>query len=113
MVVWVLQGIHEGEMFAPTHLTEKGAALAAIREVLVWLEVDDEESATDAVNRRGWSGVPGIADGDSEDPPEWDIEKMKVMKRRELWEIFREWSEMTWDNDHGFQLEVNSTVIQA
>ena len=80
MVVWVLQGIHEGEMFATTHLTEKGAALA---------------------------------DGDSEDPPEWDIEKMKVMKRRELWEIFREWSEMTWDNDHGFQLEVNSTVIQA
>ena len=42
MKVWVMQGIHEGELFSSVHLTEKGAALAAIADVLDFLGVTDE-----------------------------------------------------------------------
>ena len=34
MKVWILQGVYQGELFGSVHLTEKGAALAAIGDVL-------------------------------------------------------------------------------
>ena len=115
MKVWVMHGIHEGELYASTHLTEKGAALAAIADVFDFLGIEDEESASYAMNSRGWSGVPSMAvdDAEKEEPFEWDFEKMKDMKRKELWTIFGQWSELTWDNSHGYQIEINKTEIQA
>ena len=114
MNVWVMHGIHEGEMWASTHMTEKGAALAAIADVFEFLGIEDEESATDAMNNSGWRGVASRAvDAEKEEPFEWDFEKMKDMKRKELWTIFRQWSELTWDNSCGYQVEVNKTEIAA
>jgi broad specificity phosphatase PhoE len=110
MKVWVLHGIHEGEMFTTTHLTEKGAALAAIADVFEFLGIEDEETATAVMNRKHWAQADPPVE---EDPPEWDFEKMKDMKRSELWVIFRDWSEMTWDNDYGYQVEVTKTEIQV
>ena len=108
MKVWVMQGIHEGDMFASTHLTEKGAALAALADVLVFLGVEDEETALSAMNMR-----VRIGESEVNEAPEWDFEKMNDMKRDELWKIFGAWSEFTWDNDCGYQIDVNKTVIAA
>ena len=47
------------------------------------------------------------------DPFEWDQNKMKDMKRSELWVIFREWSELTWSNNYGYQLDLMHTEIAA
>ena len=113
MNIWVMHGIHEGDMFASTHMTEKGAALAAIADVFEFLGIEDEESATDAMNNVGWHGIARSADAEKEEPFEWDFEKMKDMKRKELWTIFGQWSELTWDNSHGYQIEVNKTEIGA
>jgi hypothetical protein len=110
MKVWVMQGIHEGEMFATTHLTEKGAALAAINEVLAFLEVDDEETALSAMIL---ADVYTRTDGEQTEPIEWDFEKMKDMKRAELWKIFGSWNELTWENNHGYQIEISATMIAA
>jgi len=52
MVIWVLTGTYEGEQFCSTHLTEKGACLAAIGDVLEMLGVEDEESARRAMVER-------------------------------------------------------------
>ena len=112
MNIWVMQGIHDGEMFATTHMTEKGAALAAIGEVLSFLGVEDEETAMTVVNGRHWMDS-ATADDDKEDPPEWDQIKLRDMKRSDLWKIFGNWSELTWDNDCGYQIEVNKTEIAA
>ena len=45
MNIWVLSGSYEGEQFASSHLTEKGAVLAAIGDVLQLLGVEDDEDA--------------------------------------------------------------------
>ena len=47
MKVWVMQGIHEGELYSSVHMTEKGCALAAIADVLEFLGVEDRAEAAD------------------------------------------------------------------
>ena len=103
-----MQGIHEGELFASTHMTEKGAALAAIGDVLMFLGVEDEETSLSVMNMR-----VRIGESEVNEAPEWDFEKMKDMKRDELWKIFGAWTECVWDNDCGYQIDVNKTVIAA
>ena len=107
MIIWILTGTYEGEQFASTHLTEKGACLAAIADVLQLLGVEDEEDA----NRVMESRMVGMMK--DEKPIEWDLEKMRGMPRNELWGIFGEWSEYTWDNQMGYGIEVIKTKLAA
>ena len=113
MNIWVLSGSYEGEQFASSHLTEKGAILAAIGDVLQLLGVEDEETAKEVVGHHNFT--PDISDDERPDvePPEWDTEKMKGMVRNELWGIFGEWVELTWDNSQGYSIEVIKTQVQA
>ena len=109
MNIWVLSGNYDGEQFASSHLTEKGAILAAISDVLQLLGIEDEEDAHRIYNTRS-SGVeenPGIK------PPEWDLQKMRALPRNELWGIFGAWNEHTWDNSMGYLLEVIRTELEA
>ena len=108
MKVWVMQGIHEGELFSSVHLTEKGAALAAIADVLDFLGVDDEETALAVMNSNSHS-IPT----EQSEPFEWDCNKMRGMKREELWPIYQSWAELTWSNNYGYQLEVMHQEIAA
>jgi hypothetical protein len=108
MNIWVLSGSYECEQFASSHLTEKGAVLAAIGDVLQLLGVEDDEDARNVYARRMYDGKEKDVD-----PPEWDMEKMKGMIRNELWGIFGEWVELTWDNSQGYNVEVIKTQVQA
>jgi len=108
MNIWVLSGSYEGEQFASTHLTEKGAILAAIGDVFQLLGIEDEETAKDVYSNHGQFQ----ADTASE-PPEWDFEKLSGMCRDELWGVFGEWNEKTWDNCMGYNIEVLKTTLQA
>ena len=110
MKVWVMQGIHEGELFSSVHMTEKGCALAAIADVLEFLGVEDEETALNAMNNHN---PYRETDGDQEEAFEWDQTKMRDMKREELWPIFRSWSELTWSNNYGYQLDMMHMEIAA
>jgi len=109
MEIWVLSGSYEGQQFASSHLTEKGATLAAISDVLQLLEVEDEEDARRVCN----SDTRGIEEDKDVDPPEWDLVKMRGMPRNELWGIFGEWAEYTWDNQMGYNLEIIKTKLEA
>ena len=111
MEIWVLSGSYEGEQFASSHLTEKGAILAAIADVLELLGVECEETAKAVYARRDcrWNED----DGADIEPPECDIQKMEGMVRPELWNIFRAWSELTWDSHMSYQVEVIKTKVQA
>ena len=110
MRVWVMHGIHDGELFTSTHLTEKGAALAAIADVLDFVGVTDEESALDAIRRHHLCVETGEKQSEI---IEWEFEKMKDMTRKELWKIFGDWSELTWDNSYGYKIDVSNTEIGA
>ena len=107
MIIWVLSGSYEGEQFASTHLTEKGACLAAISDVLQLLGVEDEKTACQAMESR----MVGLMK--DEKPNEWDLEKMRGMDRNKLWGIFHEWVEYIWDNSMGYSIEVIKTKLEA
>ena len=110
MNIWVMAGTCEGETFASTHLTKKGALLAGIGDVLEFLGVEDEETALEVMNRKYQHTE---TDGEHTEPIEWSFKKMKEMDYNKLCGIFGEWSELTWDNDHGYQLDILKTMIQA
>ena len=109
MDIWVMTGTYEGEQFASSHLTEKGAVLAAIADVLQLIGVEDKEDAQ-RVMSNDVSGK-GLMEGD--EPIEWEPCKLREMPRNELWGIFQEWSEYTWDNQMGYSLEVIKTKLAA
>ena len=108
MNIWVLSGSYEGEQFASSHLTEKGACLAAIADVFQLLGVEDEETAKEVFHTCGQFQSDKTAA-----PPEWDFEKLSAMHRDELWGVFGEWNEKTWDSHMSYSIEVIKTTLQA
>ena len=110
MPIWVMVGVHEGDLFCSTHFTEKGAALGAIQEVLSFLGVECEETALQVMNAQY---APHKADDEQTEAIEWDHEKMRGMDKDKLWGIFGEWTELTWDNHSGYQIDVQKTMVTA
>jgi len=97
-------------MWASTHLTEKGALLAAIADLLEYLNISDAEGAIDVRNHYGRYSTE--ADGDHIEIP-WDPSELRKLKSSTLYEIFGQWSELTCDNDVGYHVEIIKTMIQA
>ena len=112
MKLWVLHGSYEGESFTSIHLTEKGCALACIADVLEFLGVDDNETALSAMNDV-YSYTE--TDGEQTEAFEWDYEKMKNMTSKELWKIFSDWTEISWDrmSDRSYYIDAQPMEIQA
>ena len=108
MKVWVMQGSYEGELFSSVHLTQKGCALACISDITEFLDISDEESALDVRERIG-------EEEDGAEPIEWDQEKLKEMTSEQLWKVFAEWSEISWDRmaDRGYNLDGKCVEIEA
>ena len=112
MKVWVLQGSYEAELFSSVHFTEKGCALACIADVLEFLGVDNEEEALQVMNDV-YSYTE--TDGEQTEAFEWDQEKMKEMSSKELWKIFSDWTEISWDrmSDRSYYIDAQPMEIQA
>ena len=112
MKVWVLQGSYEAELFSSVHFTEKGCALACIADVLEFLGVDNEEEALSVMND---SYAYTETDGEQTEAFEWDQEKMKNMTSKELWKIFSDWTEISWDrmSDRSYYIDAQPMEIQA
>ena len=100
--LWSFIGIFEGELFTSTHLTEKGAMLNAIEDVLMFLGVDDDPA--DAFERY-------FVDEDA--APCYDLDEMRKMNREELAKLFYQWAELTWDNQQGYQVEIVKTQVKV
>jgi len=83
MNVWIVLTRMESEQYVTAHLTEKGAYLTAINEVVDYLGIDE-----------GYFESPE----DEEEYPEWRGQALKQMKRNELCGIYGEWCERLWDN---------------
>ena len=112
MKLWVLHGTYESEMFTSIHLTEKGCALACIADVLEFLGVDDNETALGVMNDV-YSYTE--TDGEQTEAFEWDQEKMRNMTSKELWKIFSDWTEISWDrmSDRSYYIDAQPKEIQA
>tara|TARA_Y100000114_G_C11552410_1_gene227831 strand:+ start:228 stop:569 length:342 start_codon:yes stop_codon:yes gene_type:complete len=112
MKVWVMQGSYEAELFSSVHLTEKGCALACISDVLDFHGIDSEE---DAMRVMGDCYAYTETDGEQTTAFEWDREKMKNMTSKELWKIFSDWTEISWDrmSDRAYYIDAQPMEIQA
>ena len=112
MKVWVLQGSYEAELFSSVHFTEKGCALACVADVLEFLGVDNEEEALRVMNDvYSYSET----DGEQTEAFEWDQEKMRKMSSKELWKIFSDWTEISWDrmSDRSYYIDAQPMEVQA
>jgi len=95
MNIWVFVVRSLDDTWATTHLTEKGALLAAITDVTEYLSVDHSyfESTEDEKTY-----------------PKWRHEELKAMPRAELWKVLHDWWERTWDH-HNYVAEVVKTQV--
>ena len=93
MNVWIVLTRLDSEQYVTAHLTEKGAHLTAIDDVVEYLGVCE-----------GYFESPE----DEEEYPEWRRETLKGMKRNELCGIYGEWCERLWDN-----YEYSTTIEQT
>tara|TARA_R110000765_G_scaffold227489_1_gene331358 strand:+ start:214 stop:555 length:342 start_codon:yes stop_codon:yes gene_type:complete len=112
MKVWVMQGSYEGEVFSSVHLTQKGCALACISDITEFLDIDDEETALSVMNS---CYAFTETDGEQTEAFEWDQEKLKEMTSEQLWKVFGEWCEISWDrmSDRSYHIDGSPTEIQA
>jgi hypothetical protein len=115
MKVWVMQGSYEGELFSSVHLTQKGCALACISDITEFLDISDEESALDVIQDRHVYEPPVREKEDSADPIEWNQEKLKEMTSEQLWKVFADWCEVSWDRmaDRSYNLDGKCVEIEA
>ena len=112
MKVWVMQGSYEGQLFSSVHLTQKGCALACVADVLEFLGVESEKEALEVMNDvYSYSET----DGEQTEAFEWDQEKMKNMTSKELWKIFQDWCEISWDrmSDRSYYIDGVPMEIQG
>ena len=115
MKVWVMQGSYEGELFSSVHLTQKGCALACIADIVDFHGIDDDETAL-SVMRNSYAYTDEEKKvKEATEPIEWDQEKLKEMTSEQLWKIFSEWCEISWDRmaDRSYNLDANHVEIQA
>ena len=112
MRVWVMQGSYEGELFSSVHLTQKGCALACISDIIEFLGVDDDETALSVMND---CNPYAETDGDQTEAIEWDQERLKEMSSKQLWKVFADWTEISWDRmaDRSYNLDACPLEIQA
>jgi len=83
MNVWIVLTRLDSEQYITAHLTEKGAFLHAIEDVVEYLGIDEKYFANSE---------------DEEEYPEWQAETLKKMKRTELSQVYGDWCERLWDN---------------
>ena len=83
--------------------------MACIADVLQFLGVDDDETALSVMN----NAYHGETE-EYKEPIEWDQEKLKDMSREELWKVFNDWTENSWEHmsDRSYYIDANSQMIQ-
>ena len=112
MKVWVLQGVYESEMFSSVHLTEKGCALACIADVIDYHGIDSDEEALRVMNS---VYTYTETDGEQTEPYHWNHEILKDMTSKQLWKVFQQWCEISWDDfgHRGYNIDARQMEIQA
>ena len=100
MNIWVFSGMYDGELFASSHLTEKGAFLTAIADIMRFTGHDDDQE--DFLERYGL---------EAEEAPPSDMGEMRKMPLTEIVAIYRKWADLSWDNQYGYQTEIIGTRL--
>ena len=103
MPIWVVMIRYDGEMSCTTHLTEKGCALAAIEDVMDYLQVHADEPDTHKT---------AYASSEDEEklPVDWEV--IKRLDSKNLWALFRNYVEYTWDH-YEYEIDCIKTKVRG
>ena len=96
MNVWIVLTRLDSEQYVTAHLTEKGAYLTAIEDVVEYLGVCEEYFESPE---------------DEEEYPEWKRQILHRMTRLELSHIYSDWCERLWDN-YEYSTGIEETRLQ-
>ena len=88
---------YDGELSVSTHLTQKGALLVAVGDVLDYLGIYEEYFDDDR---------------DEKEYPPWRKEQLDEMDSERLTQVYRLWSERTWDH-FNYESEVIKTKVEG
>ena len=97
MNIWVFMGRFECDLFASTHLTEKGAVLAALEDIVEYLGIGEGNGRQDPRS-------------EEDKPLPWDHDELKTFPTTELWEVYRGYREYFWD-DSQYEVEIKPTQV--
>ena len=103
MPIWVVMIRYDGEMSCTTHLTEKGCALAAIEDVMDYLQVHADEPDTHKT---------AYASSEDEEklPVDWEV--INRLDSKNLWALFRNYVEYTWDH-YEYEIDCIKTKVRG
>ena len=97
MNIWTFVCRYDGELSVSTHLTQKGALLVAVGDVLDYLGIFEEY----------------FEDGrDEKEYPPWRREQLAEMNSKQLIKVYQLWSERTWDH-FNYESEVIKTKVEG
>ena len=94
MKVWCVIENADGELNATVHLTQGGALIAALTDVLDFLKIESEAQAKALLKR--WK---------LDERQEWDMDLIKELPPQELWKLWDFWSEFTWDTEFDITIQ--------
>jgi hypothetical protein len=97
MNIWTFVCRYDGELAVSTHLTQKGALLVAIGDTLDYLGIYEEYFDDDR---------------DEKEYPPWRKEQLDEMDSERLTQVYRLWSERTWDH-FNYESEVIKTKVEG
>ena len=95
MNIWTFVVRYDGELSVSTHFTQKGAFLAAIGDILIYLGIEEGYFENTI---------------DEKEYPIWKQKELDAMRSEQLIEVYQQWSERTWDH-FNYESEVIQTKV--
>ena len=97
MNIWTFVCRYDGELSVSTHLTHKGAVLAAIGDILLYLGIEEGYFENTI---------------DEKEYPTWRQEQLTNMNSEQLIKVYQQWAERTWDH-YNYECEVIKTQVEG
>ena len=111
MNVWVFQGTYDGDLYCSTHLTEKGALIAGIKDLQEYVRTEPGETLLRIFEEyMQEDDLDKIRDDLPEKVSSRD-ELMKMTRERLDW-LYGLWVRLIWDN-HRYNITITRTNIEG
>ena len=107
MDIWVATSRQDYEIWPSTHLTQGGALLHAIGEILTFLDLEGINNSSDGEAQ--WKDFLDDRSTPGQHAP--DIKNWREKGCEELWKIYNFLNEFTWDS-HDFEMTIHRTGVQ-
>ena len=98
MDIWVIARNHHGEQIMSTHLTEKGALLLALYEVMEYLSIRTKENYQKFLEYHN-------LDGECHPLAIWSREDLEEQHCGLLWDVWGFWADFWWNQDVDWYIE--------